>query len=68
MPFFKMDILDAVKACTYTSAKSLMLEDTIGSIEEGKKADLIIWEIDKIEDVSYFDGLYSYKTGFKKWK
>ena len=51
--FFKMDILDAVKACTYTSAKSLMLEDTIGSIEEGKKADLIIWEINKIEDVSY---------------
>ena len=51
--FLKMDILDAVKACTYTSAKSLMLEDTIGSIEEGKKADLIIWEIDKIEQVSY---------------
>ena len=51
--FFKMDILDAVKASTYTSAKSLMLEDTIGSIEEGKKADIIIWEINKIEDVSY---------------
>ena len=51
--FLKMDILDAVKACTYTSAKSLMLEDTIGSIEEGKKADLIIWEIDKIENVPY---------------
>ncbi len=52
--FLKMDILDAVKACTYTSAKSLMLEDTVGSIEEGKKADLIIWEIDKIENVPYF--------------
>ena len=52
--FLKMDILEAVKACTYTSAKSLMLEDTIGSIEEGKKADLIIWEIDKIENVPYF--------------
>ena len=48
--FLKMDILEAIKACTYTSAKSLMLEDTIGSIEEGKKADLIIWEIDKIEN------------------
>ena len=51
--FLKMDILEAVKACTYTSAKSLMLEDTIGSIEEGKKADLIIWEIDKIENIPY---------------
>ena len=30
-----------------------MLEDTIGSIEEGKKADLIIWDINKIEEVSY---------------
>ena len=51
--FLKMDILDAIKACTYTSAKSLMLENTVGSIEEGKKADLIIWEIDKIENVPY---------------
>jgi len=51
--YLKMEILEAVKACTYTSAKSLMLEDTIGSIEEGKKADLIIWEIDKIENVPY---------------
>ena len=49
----KMDILDAFKACTYTSAKSLMLEDTLGSIEEGKKADIIIWEVNKIEEVSY---------------
>ena len=51
--YLNMNILDAVKACTYTSAKSLMLEDTVGSIEEGKKADLIIWEIDKIENVPY---------------
>ena len=51
--YLKMNILDAVKACTYTSAKSLMLEDTIGSIEEGKKADLIIWDVNKIEEVSY---------------
>jgi imidazolonepropionase len=51
--YLKMNILDAVKACTFTSAKSLMLEDTIGSIEEGKKADLIIWDINKIEEVSY---------------
>ena len=51
--YLKMNILDAVKACTFTSAKSLMLEDTIGSIEEGKKADLIIWDVNKIEEVSY---------------
>ncbi len=51
--YLKMNILDAVKACTYTSAKSLMVEDTIGSIEEGKKADLIIWDVNKIEEVSY---------------
>jgi len=30
-----------------------MLEDTLGSIEEGKKADIIIWEVNKIEEVSY---------------
>ena len=42
-----------------------MLEDTIGSIEEGKKADLIIWEINKIEDVSYLMDFTPIRQVFK---
>ena len=38
----KMSIEEAFLACTYNAAKSLQLEDSIGSISIGKKADLII--------------------------
>lgn len=51
--YLKMNVLDAIQACTYTSAKSLMMEGTIGSIEEGKNADLIIWDIDKLEQIPF---------------
>ena len=51
--YLKMNVLDALQACTYTSAKSLMMEGTIGSIEEGKNADLIIWDINKLEQIPY---------------
>ena len=51
--YMKMDILDALKASTYTAACSLLLQDTIGSIECGKKADIIIWNIEKIEEIPY---------------
>ena len=51
--YLKMDILDAIKAGTITSARSLMLDKEIGSIEQGKKADLIIWDLNSIEQVPY---------------
>ena len=43
--YLKMPIYEAIKASTYTAAKSLGLENEIGSIEKEKKADLIIWNI-----------------------
>jgi len=51
--YLKMDILDAMKAGTISSARSLMLDKEIGSIEEGKKADLIIWDLNRIEQIPY---------------
>ena len=52
--YFQMDIMDAIKASTYTAAKSLMLEEKIGSIEIGKNADIIIWNLSRIEEIPYF--------------
>ena len=49
-----MDIMDAIKSSTYTAAKSLMLEEKIGSIEIGKNADIIIWNLSRIEEIPYF--------------
>ena len=51
--YMKMPVLDAIKAGTYTAAKSLLLEDEIGSIEPGKKADILIWDIQRAVQIPY---------------
>ena len=35
------------------SAKSLQLEDKIGSIEVGKQADMVIWDLERIVQIPY---------------
>ena len=52
--YMKMSILDALKAATYTSAKSLLCDNVVGSIEEGKNADIIIWDLDDITQIPYY--------------
>ena len=44
--FLGMSPLDAIKAATYTSAKSLFIENITGSIEIGKRSDMIIWDFE----------------------
>ena len=45
-----MTVEEAIKAVTFNSAKSLMLDNEVGSLEKNKKADIIIWKInDPIE-------------------
>ena len=51
--YLKMTVLDAIKAATFTSAKSLLLNKTIGSIEIGKKADIIVWDIEQLVQIPY---------------
>lgn len=46
--FMKVSIFEALKACTYTAAKSLGLEKKIGSIEKGKNADILIWKFNDV--------------------
>ena len=45
-------IPEAVKICTHNGAKYLELEDAIGTIEQGKIADLIIISEDITEDIT----------------
>ena len=63
--YLKMNILDAIKASTYISSKSLMLEERIGSLEQGKKADIIIWDIDKVEKIPYLINYHPIKNILK---
>jgi len=50
--YLKIPLLEAIKASTYTAAKSLFLENKIGSIETGKNADIIVWGFPKIEQIA----------------
>jgi len=51
--YMKMSVLDALKAATITSAKSLLLNETVGSIEVGKKADILVWDIHRAVQIPY---------------
>lgn len=48
-----MSVEDALVSATYNSARTLNLENTVGSIEVGKRADLIIWDLEKLIEIPY---------------
>lgn len=51
--YLRMSVEEALLAATYNSAKTLQLEEEVGSIEVGKKADLIIWDLDNLIEIPY---------------
>jgi imidazolonepropionase len=63
--YMKMPVLDAIKAATYTAAKSLLLDDEIGSIEPGKKADILIWNIQRAVQIPYLVSDYPIRSVLK---
>ena len=50
---FRMTPLEALQGVTINAAKALGLEDNVGSIEIGKKAELALWDIDHPNQLSY---------------
>lgn len=72
-----MELADIVKASTYGGAYANFMEDEIGSLEVGKKADVTILDrnifdvdIEEVSDLSVkatiFDGDVVYDSGNKK--
>jgi len=51
--YMGMSAEEALLAATYNSAKTLQLDKEVGSIEVGKKADLIIWDLEKLIEIPY---------------
>lgn len=47
----------ALRAATIEGAKALMWDDEIGSIEAGKKADLVFFDLDHVEWTPFYDPL-----------
>ena len=51
--YLGLTIDEALKAATWTGACTLNIEENVGSIEVGKKADFIIWDLDTPEEIPY---------------
>ena len=51
--YLHMTIEEAMIASTWQGAMSLGLEEQVGSIEIGKKADIIVWDVEKPINVVY---------------
>lgn len=52
-----LTIEEAINSSTINSAYALNLHNEIGSIEKGKRADLIIFELDSYKKIPYFVGM-----------
>ena len=50
---FKLTPFEALKAVTINAAKALGLEQQIGSVEIGKQADLVLWDVNSPAELSY---------------
>ncbi|HEC88076.1 MAG TPA: imidazolonepropionase [Thermoplasmata archaeon] len=61
----KMRVIDALKAVTLNSAKALKMDDKIGSIENGKNADIIIMDIPSYLFIPYKIGVNHVNTVIK---
>ena len=52
--YLGLTVEEAFAAATYNAAQTLGLHNEIGSVELGKKADLIIWDLDSLIDIRYY--------------
>ncbi len=59
---FDMTCEEVILGVTINGAKALGIEDSKGSIEVGKDADLALWDIDAPSDLCYLTGLTPVKT------
>jgi imidazolonepropionase len=56
---FAMTPTEVLRGVTINAAKALGLENEIGSLQAGKQADLVVWNVDRPAMLSYQIGLNS---------
>lgn len=56
---------EALTAATYNAAYALNRQDTIGSLEVGKKADIVLWDVSSYEELQYLFGVNHVKSVWK---
>jgi imidazolonepropionase len=57
---------EALAAVTINAARSLALEDEVGSLEPGKAADLVIWRVPTTTQIPYYPGADLARTVIKR--
>jgi len=62
---FRMTPLESLQGVTINAARALGLEKEVGTIEVGKKADLVLWDIDHPNQLSYQIGGSNWTRTFK---
>lgn len=65
---FGLSIEEAWYGVTLNAAKALNLGDELGSLEKGKRADMIIWSTDNMNDIVYSPNFNFCKTIIKAGK
>lgn len=63
-----MSPMDAIKTATYNAARCLDIEETVGTLEEGKQADLLILEQNPLENISIIKETENVVTVIKNGK
>lgn len=63
--FFRMTPLETLQGVTINAAKALGLDQEVGSIEVGKKADMVLWDIEHPNQLSYQLGGSNWARTFK---
>ncbi len=62
----KMTPEEAITACTLNGAAALKLSDTLGSIEVGKQADMVLYDLPDYRFLAYHFGVNQVKTVIKR--
>lgn len=65
---FKLTPSEALQGVTINAAKALNIADKVGSIEVGKQADFVFWDIDTPAELSYRIGGNACRKVIKKGK
>lgn len=62
----RMTPAEALTAATYNAACAINRQDKAGSLEEGKQADVVMWDIENYQKLQYFFGVNHVKSVWKK--
>lgn len=57
---------EALTAATYNAACAIKLEDQIGSLEVGKQADIVLWNVSSYQELQYKFGVNHVQSVWKK--